>query len=490
VATPNWYDKTKIDSLLASVYQYVDNKGGYTDEQARDAVAAMIAAGSQNGISFSYDDVNDTLSATVTAGSGGTVQAYTDEQVRDVVAAMIAAGTQSGINFVYNDANDSLSATVTAATGGGSTDAATPYGSVWLDSFAGSDDDTKLGNALAAVSADTYPRTIRLAARQHTFATQRTAFDGLRIMGPEGYSNPERGGAAKSAMRITLGMTGAWITSNGTNYQVSLHNLAFSGGSQANVLSGTYYCLSMRDIFSSGLKSVLGTQSSKLLITAANFTGDWEINNCYNGAFHIGGSDSTLWTDGMLLDSGTAFNSSGNANGQYHLWCDGMDKSYIGPLYVTCEGGWGGVRFSGPAIDTVTTNQGVMIMNGAKVEGRNPGQPCNGANVRVDGGNVTLRDCWISYGMANTSSFGAGDVGVINHTAGTLTVDGCQYDRATGVATSTPYVYTSSNGDVIVSAIKRASRGGSWGTARPVVAKPTANTDTRILDATVTAANV
>ena len=43
-------------------------------------------------------------------GGGGS---YTDEEARDAVAAMIAAGTHSGIAFVYNDAGDSISATTT-----------------------------------------------------------------------------------------------------------------------------------------------------------------------------------------------------------------------------------------------------------------------------------------------------------------------------------------------------------------------------------------
>lgn len=486
---PGWYEKSKIDALLQSVYQYVDNKQGYTDEQARDAIAAMLAAGTQTGITFNYDDVNDSLSATVTGGTGGGAT-YTDEQAQDAVAAMIAAGTQSGISFAYNDANNSLSATVTPPTGSG--DAATPYGSVWLDSFAGSDDDTKLGNALSAVSADTYPRAIRLAARQHTFATQRTAFDGLRIIGPEGYSNPERGSGNKSTMRITLSMTGAWITSNGTNYQVSLHNLAFGGSSNANVLSGTFYCLSMRDIFSSGLKSILGTQASKILLTAANFSGDWEINNCYNGAFHMGGSDNTFWTDGMLLDSGTAFGNSGSANGQAHLWLDGMEKSYIGPLYITCEGLWTGVKVDGPAFGSTSNNQGgPLVIHGAKIEGRNAGAPSNGAVVRQNGGGLILRDCWLAYGMNSASTPGRTpvDAGLVHHEAGQLLVDGCAYDRATGVAETVPFVYTNSNADAVVTGIQRYSKGGTW-TGRPRVAKPSANTENRITDATVTLISV
>ena len=44
---------------------------GYSDEQAQDAVAALLAAGSHTGISFAYDDAGNKLSATVTGGGGG-----------------------------------------------------------------------------------------------------------------------------------------------------------------------------------------------------------------------------------------------------------------------------------------------------------------------------------------------------------------------------------------------------------------------------------
>jgi hypothetical protein len=46
--------------------------GTYTDEQAQDAAAAMIAAGTHSGITFTYDDVNNKISATVTSAEGAT----------------------------------------------------------------------------------------------------------------------------------------------------------------------------------------------------------------------------------------------------------------------------------------------------------------------------------------------------------------------------------------------------------------------------------
>ncbi len=43
----------------------------YTDERAQDAVAAMFANGTHTNITFTYDDVNNSISATAQAGGGG-----------------------------------------------------------------------------------------------------------------------------------------------------------------------------------------------------------------------------------------------------------------------------------------------------------------------------------------------------------------------------------------------------------------------------------
>jgi hypothetical protein len=83
----------------------------YTDEDAQDAIAAMIAAGTQSGLTASYNDALGTLSFTVPSGTS-----YTDEQAQDAAAAMITAGTHAGVSFSYNDAAGTLSATVAAAT--------------------------------------------------------------------------------------------------------------------------------------------------------------------------------------------------------------------------------------------------------------------------------------------------------------------------------------------------------------------------------------
>ena len=53
------------------------------------------------------------------------------------------------------------------------------------------------------------------------------------------------------------------------------------------------------------------------------------------------------------------------------------------------------------------------------------------------------------------------DAGMIHQTAGQLLVDGCTYDRATGVAETVPFVY-SAGGKARVSNTFIGSKGGTW----------------------------
>lgn len=133
---------------------YLINPDDYTDEQAQDAVAAMIAAGSHSGISFSYNDGSNSLSATLGTklqqlnnladpnadrivfwdDSAGTLEwltlgtnltitgttldaagaSYTDEQAQDAVGGILVDSTR--INFTYTDATPEITADLIANT--------------------------------------------------------------------------------------------------------------------------------------------------------------------------------------------------------------------------------------------------------------------------------------------------------------------------------------------------------------------------------------
>jgi hypothetical protein len=346
------------------------------------------------------------------------------------------------------------------------------YGTVSLDSFAGATDDAKLTAALSATAADTYPRAIQLKNRQYSFSTMnRTPFEGMKIMGPRGFGNPERG-ADKMACRVALSGTGAWFAANSEVFTTNFWNLAFTGGSGAWVIGGTanWYCLHMRDIYSSGLRSVVGSQAQAGLLTACIFDGAWEINNCYDGAFHLRGSDNTFWPGGILLDSGTAFVGSGQA----HIWNDSNDKSTLGFVYITAEGDWCAIRHDGAGFGSSSANQGIVYYHGLRVEGRNPGAYSDGSLFRQGGGIAFINQLSLNYAMGNPTAVGhaAGD-GIVHATNGQLFINQATYDRATGVAETVPFVYVGSSvGQFGVTQVARASRGGSW-TGKPRVSIPT-----------------
>jgi hypothetical protein len=81
--------------------------GGYTDEQARDAIAAAFAAGTQTGITITYNDVADSFDFTVAIPP-----AYTDEEAQDAVGSILVDSAR--IDFTYNDGVPSITADIIA----------------------------------------------------------------------------------------------------------------------------------------------------------------------------------------------------------------------------------------------------------------------------------------------------------------------------------------------------------------------------------------
>lgn len=374
-----------------------------------------------------------------------------------------------------------------SGSGGGSTNDA-DFGVVLLDSFTGADDDAKLTAALTAVGADTYKRTILLTNRKYTFATgNRAAFSGMRLRGPGGYSNADKGAPYMSG-EVHLTCTGPWFTNNNVNvFDVSMTQMAFTGGPAATVIGNSdnahsFWRLHMRDISASGLSSVAGSNSQQLLVTGAHFDGFWEINNSQNSAFHIGGSDNRLFTNGGFMDGVTP-----TVTGSAHLWLDYCDNTVIGPLYITASGPWTAIKIDGPGYASTSSSfGGPAVFQGLQIEGQNIGNPSNGALVRQNGGIARFRDCNFSSAMASPTSPGRtpADAGVIHHADGQLVVDGASYNRATGVAETVPFVYTASAGKCLVSGIQPIFWGGTW-TGLPRVAIKSGNTENRITDGTV-----
>jgi hypothetical protein len=64
----------------------------YTNEDAQDTIAALLAAGTHAGITFAYNDAAGTLSATVTAGAGGNIDGGTATSIYGGVTSINAGG--------------------------------------------------------------------------------------------------------------------------------------------------------------------------------------------------------------------------------------------------------------------------------------------------------------------------------------------------------------------------------------------------------------
>ena len=90
----------------------------FTEERAQAAVNSLISAGTHGNITIDYDDEANSLSFTVDQGlipdtdsleEGTTNLYYTNERVRDAVDALISAGSHQNISITYDDETNSLS---------------------------------------------------------------------------------------------------------------------------------------------------------------------------------------------------------------------------------------------------------------------------------------------------------------------------------------------------------------------------------------------
>lgn len=114
VATSGSYadlsDRPSIPSITGLASQAaLDAAVAAVPEQARDTLGTALVAGTN--VTIVVDDAANTITVSATGGGGG----ITTEDAQDTVAAMIAAGTHSGITFSYNDGSNSLSATAAPA---------------------------------------------------------------------------------------------------------------------------------------------------------------------------------------------------------------------------------------------------------------------------------------------------------------------------------------------------------------------------------------
>ena len=182
---------------------------------------------------------------------------------------------------------------------------------------------------------------------------------------------------------------GTWLsTGTSDEWDCEISGITGIGSSSTTLLAGTgiWHCGLIRDVSFKNFKTVLGTQAQKLLMTASLIDGWWQMQGFYNGAVHLGGSDNRLFMGSSLSDASQAYNTAGNAAGQFQYWFDGLDNTQIGPLYITASGLWGGIKVTGVAYNQgISGNRGMLWMYGATVEGQSKTVPNNGALIRVEG---------------------------------------------------------------------------------------------------------
>ena len=102
----------RTDANTLTFRQGAGGGGTYTDNDAKDAASAMILGGTHQNISFTYDSVNRTLSATAQAsggGGGGTTYDLTgsnNTSNQALLNLVPASGTTDTIEFVGSNGTD------------------------------------------------------------------------------------------------------------------------------------------------------------------------------------------------------------------------------------------------------------------------------------------------------------------------------------------------------------------------------------------------
>lgn len=356
-------------------------------------------------------------------------------------------------------------------------------GTIGLDSFTGASDNAKLTSAMSYAAAQTYKPLIELGNRSHSFTgSLGQPYNGFGLVGSgRGWLNAEQG---IRHCNVQLTASGAWIDNTGGQaWNYYFEGIDWTTGNTTtqwmrSAGSNAIWAMTGRDLTFQGFNGVLGNGSEKFVTDLCTFNGGWEILSCYDTPINIGGGDNReLWSDGGNIGSGSI--PSGGGASKFLFRFNGNSKATIGPLYITADNGWRGL------ISTGSSSSGFgQHFRGLVVEGRNPGDPCHGNLIRVEGGSAFFYGLNVNSGMASptspsTSSVnpnGTTDRGLIE-VVGTDTqvdLDGVNFSHATGVAVTTPCVYVAGTaGAVMVTAraFHTSTRSGSpsWGSQLPVI---------------------
>jgi hypothetical protein len=261
--------------------------------------------------------------------------------------------------------------------------------------LAGTDDYTKLRNAVTAIRNLGYKNPLLLdEPRLYDFTPGGLPTDlphGFTLLGiSTGTHNPEQGSKKALAQVVKLG-PGPFIPAQaGELWNLNIRDIAFTGTTQSTFLAPsprTLWRAGFHNLSFNVMYGIYGNETGKTLLTACRITGQQSIANCARTAIHIGGSDNkALFTEDTLIDSAL------DGENRYHVIADGLQKSRIGPIYVTCRNGWRGVLVRGGSEQ--------LVFDNPTIEGRKPGELAAGPLFLVNGGSVTVRDGQFNHAWA------------------------------------------------------------------------------------------
>lgn len=300
---------------------------------------------------------------------------------------------------------------------------------IYMDSYTGSDDD-RLDAALNAAASRSFIPAVVFPAREVNLNRTHTPFQGMKIRGPygaDGMKNPQFPNSVNHRVKLGAGIGtdgNSLFSYTGTAnlYNVDISGLAFAGTGVQQFWhnpNGTLYACRFDALSFIAMRHGFGSIAGKSLMTYVKFTGSWTVLTDGKMFMHVAGSDNDFWTSGDC----NMGNTGAKPNPEYYIWLDGVGKTRIGSLYLTCGNGFG-IRFRG-------TGEGADLeCHGIRLEGYHSTTPAQqllwmeSGNVDLHGGNIGFSASVIKQSGGSFASFGVkfqqvnGTMPFIEQTAG------------------------------------------------------------------------
>jgi hypothetical protein len=257
----------------------------------------------------------------------------------------------------------------------------------------------------------------------------------MRLIGPMGAAGPKNLEVAANVINHSVSLnvgngTSAWWNGTAAVYDVYVGDIAFQEGNSAAQFwhqpistAPGLYASQFHSLNFYGFKHVFGTPASPAAFTQVNFTGHWTVNGVRDTAFTIGGSDNSLWADGI---GNVGSVQTAPAPGTPLMILSGFSKSRVGFLYLTAGAGWAGLTLSG--------GEGTAFYSPV-LEGTSAASHADRAALTVTSGT------WVMHGANINFVDDASVNGVILQTGGRLTLYSPRYLRATAAAAAFPFLY-------------------------------------------------